>query len=789
MREKFSQSIVRKFAISLGALAALASVSTAQVQVTTYHNDMCRTGLNPSETILTPANVNPTSFGLLFTLPVDGQVYAQPLYMPNVTIPGKGVHNVVYIATEHNSMYAFDADNNTGANAQPLWHVNFGPSVPWADTSSPNIRPELGITSTPVILPQQPPIIYVVSLTKTADAKGNPVYTQALHALDGTTGAEKLGGPVVIKGSVPGTGDGSINGIVPFNPLWQNSRAALLYVPHSMANSPNATRSPQSRLAPSAPISGTIYIAFGAHGDEHAYHGWLFGFDASNLNLLGVLNTGPNSKAEPSGYPIAGGGIWQGGCGPSSDGASIYFSTGNGLFNPAIGAYGDSILRMADRVFKVADYFAPANQQSLDDYDTDQGSGGVLLLPNETKASGGPSLLVQSGKEGSLFLNSLVNLGKNGITNNVVQELPHVMGSIYGAPAYFNGGLYFGPSYSHIIEIPVKGGCFPNPGPISETLEEYFNVGAVPSISSNEKTNGIVWAIQGSGGSGTAATLHAYDAGNLGVELYNSGATQGRDALATAIKFQTPTIVNGKVYVGLASEVGVFGIGKWPAMPAFSAQSGRYPNQVTFNVTESTPGTFIAFTTDGTIPTRTSPRFHGPVTLTSSSTVKARAFQDGAGASSVATADFLINPTIGFGSGLAGKYFANNIHGSAPFSSRLDPLINFDWQNGSPILGMADDHWSVEWSGYVEAETTGTHTFMTSAEAGLQVWINGSLVIDNSAETELPVSSGTICLRAGMKNAIEVKYIHNGGGFPLRLYWSGPGLTKELIPTSQLYPD
>jgi hypothetical protein len=198
-------------------------------------------------------------------------------------------------------------------------------------------------------------------------------------------------------------------------------------------------------------------------------------------------------------------------------------------------------------------------------------------------------------------------------------------------------------------------------------LEEYFNVGAVPSISSNEKTNGIVWAIQGSGGSGTAATLHAYDAGNLGVELYNSGATQGRDALATAIKFQTPTIVNGKVYVGLASEVGVFGIGKWPAMPAFSAQSGRYPNQVTFNVTESTPGTFIAFTTDGTIPTRTSPRFHGPVTLTSSSTVKARAFQDGAGASSVATADFLINPTIGFGSGLAGKYFANNIHGSAPF--------------------------------------------------------------------------------------------------------------------------
>jgi len=284
----------------------------AQVSVTTYHNDTFRTGLNSSETILTPANVNSKSFGLLFSLPVDGQVYAQPLYLSQVSIPGKGKHNVIYIATEHNSVYAFDADSNAGVDSQPLWHVNFGPTVPAPLTYSALVSPEVGITSTPVIVSGPSPILYVVSSTYSVNAKGTQLFAHALHALDATTGLEKLGGPIQIKATILGNGSGSLGGHLTFADQWQHNRAALLFVPSSTTGSIHSG----SHIT----VPGTVYVPFGSYGDPGPYHGWLFAYDAATLTQVSVFCTGPNARNDPSGYPLAGAGIWGGGCGPCSDG-------------------------------------------------------------------------------------------------------------------------------------------------------------------------------------------------------------------------------------------------------------------------------------------------------------------------------------------------------------------------------------------------------------------------------------------------------------------------------------
>jgi len=765
------------------------AVSSAQVQVTTYHNDIGRTGLNPSETILTQATVNPKTFGHLFSLPVDGQVYAEPLYLPQVAVPGKGTHNVVYVATEHNSVYAFDADNNSAANSQPLWHVNFGPTIPSVDTWTSTISPEVGITGSPVIVPQQVPIMYVVSATKTFDAKGNPIYAQTLHALDVRSGAEMLGGPVKVQGSVPGTGDGSVKGLVAFNPLSQLNRAALLFVPLKAYLGPS---SPSSR-PPAGPIApGTIYVAIGSHSDSLPnYHGWVFAFDATNLSLLKIFCTGPNSKTDPSGYPVAGAGIWQGGCGPASDGSSIYFSTGNGLFNPSIGGYGDSILRLADRTMTVLDYFAPHNQQQLDDYDTDLGSGGVMLLPKEVNSLGGPSLLVHSGKEGTIVLANQSNLGKNGPTDQVVGEMPHVLSMLFGAPAYFNGYVYYGSTGTRLVGFPIKNGKFSPVGPSTETFNVFYGMGTVPSISSNGNTNGIVWAVQTQKGVvKLPAILHAYAAGNLSVELYNSGATNGRDSIDVPVKFATPMIANGKVYLGLNSSVAVFGLGSWPNSPRLSVPSGRYQNSVTVSLSDLTPGSVVTYTLDGSLPSRTSSRYAGPITLTSSASFRTRLFTESSAGGPVVEAEYMIDPVIGTGTGLRGTYVASGPVGHSNLvEKRIDPSIDFEWLTQSPFSNQKVEHWKAEWTGRLQAESSGRYTFSTNGSEGVTLWVNGKLLLDTSPFTDQATTSGTIALRAGAKYSIKMEYVHNGNTMPLQLFWSGTGLAKEILPTSQLYSD
>ena len=752
----------------LAVVGFSASVVLAQIPVTTYHYDNTRSGLNSSESILTTANVNAQTFGLLFSQPVDGQIYAQPLYLPSVTIPGKGVHNVTYVCTENNSVYAFDADSNSGTNAKPLWHANFGPAVPSIDLFTPLLVPVQGITATPVIVNTATPLLYVVTFTKTADKAGDPVFSFYLHALDVTTGAEKLNGPVLIQGSVAGTGDGSVKGTVAFNARLQMNRAALLYVPGT----------------------GTIYVAFGSQNDHFGFHGWLFGYNASNLHQVGILNTGPNSKTNPSGYPLAGAGIWQGGSGPASDGTNVYFSTGNGWFQPSIGSYGDSILRIKDGVFSVADYFTPFNQATLDDFDTDLGSGGILLLPQAVNAPGGPNLLVQMGKAGTAYLLDTANLGKYGTTDSVVQEQTK-KGILIGAPAYFNGTVYFGITLGPITAQPIKAGAFTSANPTSETPISYqVTGGAVPSISSNGTTNGIVWATQCNiNVVGPPGALQAFDATNLAVELYNSAKTSGRDSMPQALKFTTPVVDNGKVYVGTSTALCVFGLGKWPERPIVLEESGTYRDSVSFHASDATPNTFMTYTIDGSEPTSDSKRYTEAVTLTQSATVLLRAFREGYGASAVAQADFLINPSIGHGTGLLGRFLSTGQgHTSISQQPQVDPAMNFNWKSSGPFAGMADSYWNSRWTGFIEAKTTGWHTISVNTDDSVEVRINGQLTIDGTVYTEQPAKNGKVYLVAGTKVPIQIELSHNGGGGGFQLLWSGPGLPKELVPTSQLYP-
>lgn len=613
--------------LSFGTLACASACALSQVEVNTYHNNNMRTGLNPYETLLTPSNVsNSSQFGLLFSLPVNAQVYAQPLYLPIVSIPGKGVHSVVYVATENNSVYAFDANSSTGANAKPLWKVNLGPSVPNGDVGTDDINPIIGITSTPVIYttPSGLKLLYVVGKTKTMDSNGNPVYTQSLHALSVSSGKEELGGPVVISGQVGGMGDGSSNGIVAFNPLIQSNRTALLMVPSAR--------------------DGTLYIGYASHGDNGPYHGWLFMYDPQTLKQIAIYNTTPNALTDPSGYPLAAGGIWEGGAGPASDGTSIYYATGNGTFDPTTGAFGDAVVRMFNRSITVADYFAPADQQSLDDDDGDLGSGGVMLIPTEATAPSKVRLAVDCGKEGSVYVMNTANLGGNGSSNNIYQDLEGVIGGIWGAPAYFNKTVYFGPIYSPLVSFPISGGLL-STSPAAYSPTTFYYPGPTPSVSSNGTSNGIVWAIQTDAySSGGPAILHAYDATNVANELYDSSATNGRDTLAGAVKFAVPTIVGGKVYVGCAGSVGVFGLGNFAGLPEMIPASGKFSGSVTVKLFDGNAHAQIRYTTDGSLPTASSPLYMHPLTISSTVTLRARAFINNGNASGAATGKFVVAP-------------------------------------------------------------------------------------------------------------------------------------------------
>jgi hypothetical protein len=524
-----------------------------------YHgNSTASTGQKLAEFALTPANVNTNSFGKLFSSPIDGQVYAEPLCVAGVNV--QGIHNVMYVATEHDSVYAIDADSG-----QVLWQDSFiNPSagittVPSADVSSQDINPEYGITGTPVIDPASN-TLYVVANTKEIRSGSNHnVYR--LHALDVSSGQEKFGGPVVIADTiwnggnnfsfvsgpyVFGSGAGGVNGKITLNAVRQLERTALTLV------------------------NGNVYFAFGSHNDTDPYHGWVLGYNAQTLQLSAVFNSTPNGSR---------GGIWlSGGKIVSNPQGNFYLSTGNGTFDtslnsggfPSQGDFSDAVIKLVIDPgssptnqnqngwgLKVADYFVPFNQQTLANNDTDLGSGGPMILPDSLGSAAHPHLLVTAGKEGRLYLIDRDNMGKfDPNTDHVVEEQTNALGNgAYDTPALFNNTFYYAAFNDTAKTFSIADAYF-SPVPTSVSKDTYGFPGSTPMLSSNGAINGIIWEIDHG-----SNQLRAYDATTYAKELYTSAqAPNGRDQLGTTNKFTVPGIVNGKVYVGTANSLVAYGL-------------------------------------------------------------------------------------------------------------------------------------------------------------------------------------------------------------------------------------
>jgi hypothetical protein len=603
----------------------------AQVNVTTYHNDNARSGQNTQETYLTPANVNSSQFGKLFTVAVDGAVFAQPLYLTNVNIGG-GSHNVVYVATQHDSVYAIDADTGTLYWQKSL--IPTGGSTVSSNTDlnfCGDIAAEVGITSTPVI-DATTGTLYVV-----AKVKLNGAILQYLHALDASTAAEKFGGPVSIQASVPGTATDGNGSMVSFDPRQENQRAGLLLE------------------------NGHVVISWAAHCDKPPYHGWVMSYGATTLTQEGVYNTSPNGSAN---------GIWMSGAGPAADSSgNIYFATGNGTWSATDN--GDSIVKLgppSGSTLPLLDYFTPFDQGSLSAADLDVSAGGVLLLPT---LSNGKQLLAMLSKAGTIYLIDTSSMGKYCITQtpactnsdtNIVQEIPKAFTGYWGAPAYWNGYLYWsGGNDTTGAAEPLKAYSFNANGsglistsPTSVAAHSFNFSGPVPSVSSNGSSNGIVWGMDNGSFASTCSgatncqVLYAYDAANLATMLYNSNqAPNNRDVPGSAVKFTTPTIANGKVYVAGKGSVSAFGllsaVSPTATAPTLSPVGGTYTSAQTVSLADTTPGAAIYYTTDGSTPTTASATYTAAITVSATTTVKAIAVASGYTTSPVSSATYAIS--------------------------------------------------------------------------------------------------------------------------------------------------
>lgn len=504
--------------------ASVPVVVTTFAGMYVYHNDDGRTGQNLNETVLTTGNVNSAQFGKLFSYTVDGQIYAQPLYVSNVNVSGVGVRNVVYVVTEHDSVYAFDAD---GLSSSPLWSVSFINPAAGVTTLSnsdvggcSNISPEIGITSTPVIDPLTS-TMYV--LARTRETSGSTTsYVQKLHALNIASGAEVSGSPVTIQASVQGS-----TGTVTFNPQTQNQRAGLF-----IAN-------------------GVVYIAWASHCDYKPFNGWIIGYNTSSLQQAAVYNTTPDGEE---------GGIWQSGAAPAVDSfGNIYVMNGNGTFDANTGGsdYGEALEKLAPSggTLTVADYFTPSNYESLNESDLDLGGGGPLLLPDQPTQP--TQLMVASGKEGAIYLLDRTNLGKySPSANQILQCFPAgTVPNAHSMPAFWQNNVYFAGVGDYVKSYRLYNGLL-STAPTSLSAKTVGYPGATPVISANGNSNGVLWML--STVQGFAAALRAYDAADLSRELYNSNQNGTPPGMAT--KFQVPTVANGKVYFGTQTELDVYGL-------------------------------------------------------------------------------------------------------------------------------------------------------------------------------------------------------------------------------------
>ncbi len=673
-----------------------AILGSGQVSVLTQHNDNARTGQNLSETILNTSNVNQSSFGKLFWRTVDGFIYAQPLYVPGLTIEG-ATHNVVYVATQHNSVYAFDADDPNAP--APLWQVNLGTPVPSEDIciltgdNNPSdcpyydISPEIGITSTPVIDPVAG-IIYVVNRTKNTS---NSTYHFFLHALSLTSGIEQVGGPVEITGQVSGTGNGSQGGIVTFDPTYHHQRPSLLLV------------------------NGVLYIAFGSVGDIGTWHGWVITYNASTLLQEAIFNVAPDGTD---------GGIWSSGQGPVADSSgNVYIMTGNGDFNANVAGrdYGDSFVKFSGSNLSVADYFTPSDQGTLNADNTDLGSGGPMLMP-------GTSLLVGVGKDGMFRVVNTASMGGyNSSVDNDVQEFTVLSKPLFSSPIYWNSPNYgpvvyiWGPA-DFLKAFQYTGSRFQT-SPVSQSTiqnSSAFANAAALSVSANGSLlgSGIVWSSASlslwASGVQVPGVVRAFDATNLATELWDSTQNLTRDDVGNYGKFSPPTVANGKVYVASSSgQLQVYGLNPPPFQGIrFVQVASAVPQSTTASVSVAYSGS------------QTAGDLNVVIVGWNDSTATAQSVTDSAGNNYV----LAVGPTRGTALSQA-FYYAKNIAGG----SANTVTVNFNQGANKPDVRI------LEYSG---VDTSNPLDVFAGASGNSNIADSG--FVSTSAANELIIGADTV---------------------------------------------
>jgi Chitobiase/beta-hexosaminidase C-terminal domain/Legume lectin domain len=730
------------------------------VTVPTWRYDLTHSGQNTNETALTPSNVNVNSFGLLFTQPLDGNLYAQPLYVPGLTMVDGNVHNVVFVATEHDSVYAFDADSNGGANANPIWKASLittahgatagETTIPWTAALLNDIEPEIGITGTPVIDPASN-TLYVVA----ASEESNGTYIERLHALNILTGAEQPNSPVEITATITGTGNGSSGGQLTFSPYWQNQRAALAF------------------------YNGYVYIAFASHGDNGPYHGWLFAYNGSTMAQTDVFCLSPNGD---------GAGIWASGAGlPIDNGGPagagrLYLVSGNGTYGS--GEWGESILNfsLASGTLTLADSFTSFNEATLSQSDLDQGSGGLLMVPN---ADGTANTLINVGKEGRILVLNPNNLGgfagaSAPDNTNIEQDILNETKGLWSTPAYWNGNVYMwgaGTSSSGASDAPKMFTLTPNVGtgvgvlsttPSSQGTITSLFPGASFSISSNGTQDGIAWAVRSDQYTTHGPeVMYAFDATDLTKVLYETDTNAARDNPGDAMKFAIPVVTNGKVYLvsdgnyhGRLNVYGLLNAVSTAATPVISPNGGPVstPTQ-TVTITSATTTAAIYYTLDGSTPTTASTLYTGPFSISTDTTVNAIATAANYLQSAVSTATFTFasqtptptfTPAAGTYTGAqtvtitdadtnAGIYYTTN--GSTPTASSTLYTAPITVSASETINAIAIDpalaNSDVATAPYVIAAAGPTIDFSNgfSIVTGLQ--LNGATENDNDSRLEL----------------------------------------------------
>lgn len=751
------------------------------LSVLTYHYDNTRQGANTNETLLVPGNVNTNTFGKIASYQLDGYVYTEPLILTNVAIPGQGMHNVVFVATEHNSVYALDADGISGTNNGMLWKNNFGLSANsaaapfgyrYSGGGYNDIVPEVGMTGTPVIDPATG-TLYVDSFTR--DISGFTTnYVHRIHALDVTTGEERPYSPVIVAGSVPGTGAGSSGGIQTFSAIRHGQRPALC-----LAN-------------------GMLIVAFASFADTDPYHGWVFAYNSTNLALQGIFNTTPNAPLSLNNGHGGEGGIWQGGGGICVDSSNnLYFETGNGSFsaNTNGGDYGDSIVKLSTtNGLAAADYFTPFDQSTLEVQDNDLGSSGSLLLPDQNGNILHPHLLVGSGKSGKVYLVDRDNMGhwQSGSDSQIVQSFSSG-GGMYSPPTYWNNFLYLQPAGGAMKAFSVSN-AFINPTAVATAPASFGGQNGSPVISANGTNNGIVWVLNNnSGNTASPGTLYALNALNISQMLWNSAQMGSRDSTGPSVKMTTLTVAGGKVYVGGQYSLSIYGLASFLTPPVIQPSGGVFTNSTIVTISNTVPGSFIYYTLDGSMPTTNSTLYTGPFAINATETVKAIAAQSGYVNSAIVSASFINTSSVGNGTGLQGAYYSNHTSASpftgSPTLVRIDPTVNFDWGAGSPDPSITSNTFTARWTGSVQPQFTEDYLFYTTVDEGVRLWVNGELIIDVWTTFQGQNSwSGKISLKAQQLYNITFEYFDNSGNAFAQLAWSSSSTPQAIIPQTQLYP-